>query len=93
MPKRNTQTTDDAVHYEQTLGRAIGARLRERRQELGLLQEQVRAEMEAAQVSITRTQYSRFETGETLPRASEIIALMQALQVSCAWILFGEAGA
>lgn len=68
----------------------MGERLRERRQQLGLSQEQVRVSLEAEQVHISRTQYSRIETGESMLRASEIIALVRVLDRSCTWLLYGE---
>lgn len=90
MPKRSQDVPEEYAQYERSLGTAIGTRIRQRRQQLGLLQEDVRARLELAHVYVSRTQYSRIETGEALPRASEIIALMQALDFSCTRLLFGE---
>jgi transcriptional regulator with XRE-family HTH domain len=57
---------------------------------LGLTQEQVRARMELEQVYMTRTQYSRIETGEAQLNAVEVIALRAVLGVSFEWLLLGE---
>src|SRR5262245_12290168 len=79
MPKRSQNVPETYSVYERTLAQAIGQRLRQRRRQLGLLQQQVRDQLEAEQVYISRTQYSRIETGESLLRASEIIALVRVL--------------
>lgn len=67
-----------------------GLTLRLRRTQLGLSQEQVRARMEVTQVHISRSHYGRTELGDNIFRASEIIALVHALDVSCFWLLFGD---
>ena len=50
----------------------------------------VRIQMELENVSVSRTQFSRIESGERLPDAAEIIALVHVLQISCMWLLFGD---
>ena len=90
MPKRSKDVPEKNSFYEQALAKAMGERLRERRQQLGLSQEQVRIGLEAEQVHISRTQYSRIEIGESMLRASEIIALVRILGRSCSWLLYGE---
>lgn len=90
MPKRSQDVPAEYSEYERALATAIGARIRVRREKLGLSQEQVRARIELEQVHISRTQFSRIELGESVPRASAIIALMRVLDCSCAWLLFGD---
>jgi transcriptional regulator with XRE-family HTH domain len=90
MPRRSQNVPETYSAYERTLAHAMGERLRQRRKQLGLLQEQVRDRLNVEQVHISRTQYSRIETGESLLRASEIIALVRVLECTCAWLLFGE---
>lgn len=81
MPKRNSNLTQEFTEYEQTLARAIGARIQARRKEIGLSQAQVRARMAEARVAITRTQFSRVENGESLLNVAELIALATVLDV------------
>jgi transcriptional regulator with XRE-family HTH domain len=90
MPRRSQNVPETYSAYERTLAHAMGERLRQRRKQLGLLQEQVRDRLNVEQVHISRTQYSRIETGESLLRTSEIIALVGVLECTCAWLLFGE---
>jgi len=90
MPKHSQDVPAEYTAYEQALAHAMGERLRGRRQQLGLTQEQVRARMELEQVHISRARYSRIEQGAALLRASEIIALLPALDVSCGWLLLGD---
>ena len=90
MPRRSQNVPETYSVYERTLAQAMGERLRQRRQQLGLSQKEVRDRLNLEQVHISRTQYSRIETGESLLRASEIIGLVQVLKCSCTWLLFGE---
>jgi transcriptional regulator with XRE-family HTH domain len=79
-----------AAEYQRALASAIGSRIREKRQQLGLTQEQVRAQMELENVYVSRTQYSRVENGESLPNAAEIIAMTKVLHVSFNWLMTGQ---
>jgi transcriptional regulator with XRE-family HTH domain len=90
MPKRMQDLPDEYLTVQRTLARAIGARLRMRRDALAITQEQLRARMELEQVYISRTQYSRIETGEALPDAAEIIALCAILDMPFEWLLLGQ---
>jgi transcriptional regulator with XRE-family HTH domain len=81
---------EEYLTHQREIARAIGARVRVRREKLELTQEQLRAQMELKQVFISRTQYSRIENGEALPDAAELIALHTILDVSFDWLLFGE---
>ncbi|MFO7166843.1 MAG: helix-turn-helix transcriptional regulator [Chloroflexota bacterium] len=90
MPKRMQDLPEEYHASQRTLAQAIGARMRLRRIQLGLTQEQLRARMELEQVYISRTQYSRLENGEALPDASELIALRAILGVSFDWLLLGD---
>jgi transcriptional regulator with XRE-family HTH domain len=83
---------EEYLTIQRALARAIGARVRVRREKLKLTQEQLRAQMEIEQVFISRTQYSRIENGEALPDAAELIALRTILDVSFDWVLLGENG-
>lgn len=90
MPKRSEGIPEEYAEYRQALGSAIGARVRARRLEINLSQESLRAQMELENVYVSRAQYSRIETGESLPNAAEIIALVKVLRVSCQWLLYGN---
>jgi transcriptional regulator with XRE-family HTH domain len=92
MPRRMQDLPEEYLSHQRTLARAIGARVRLRRNELDLTQEHLRARMEFEQVFISRTQYSRIENGEALPDAAELIALRAILDVSFDWLLLGEQG-
>ncbi len=91
MPKRSEGLSEHFSAHAQALSAAIGARIRTRRLELNLSQERVRAQMELENVHVSRTQFSRVETGTILPNAAEIIALVKVLHVSSDWLLFGQA--
>ena len=90
MPKRMQDLPEEYQTNQRALAQAIGARVRMRREELELTQEQLRARMELAQVFISRTQYSRIENGDALPDAAELIALHAILDVPFDWLLLGE---
>jgi len=90
MPKRMQDLPEEYLTSLRALARAIGARIRVRREELGLTQEQLRTRMELEQVFISRTQYSRIENGDALPDAAELIALRAILDVPLDWLLLGE---
>ena len=90
MPKRIRDLPEEYLTTQRTLARAIGVRVRLRRNELDLTQEHLRARMELEQVFISRTQYSRIENGDTLPNAAELIALRAILGVPLDWLLLGE---
>jgi len=88
MPKRSEGLPEEHAVYTRALGRAIGRRIRARRVQLQFSQEQVRAQMELEHVYVSRTQFSRIETGTSLPNAAELIALITILRVPCASLLF-----
>lgn len=90
MPKRIQDLPEEYLAGQRALARAIGARVRLRRSAMELTQEQLRARMELEQVFISRTQYSRIESGEALPNAAELIALRATLGVPFDWLLLGE---
>jgi hypothetical protein len=46
--------------------------------------------MQLQSVFITRSQYSRIESGERLPVACEVIALADTLKATCVWLLLGR---
>lgn len=90
MPKRMQDLPAEYLSNQRVLAQAIGTRIRVRREELDLTQEQLRARMELEQVFVSRTQYSRIENGEALPVADELIALYRTLEISFEWLLLGE---
>jgi hypothetical protein len=89
MPKRSQDLPEVYTEYEQEIAQVMGRRIKQRRLELGLTQELVRTRMELERVHVSRAQYSRIEAGESLLRATEIIALIEVLNVSCRWLLEG----
>ena len=90
MPKRIQDLPEEYLIHQRALARAIGVRVRVRREELDLTQEQLRARLELEQVYVSRTQYSRIENGEALPDAAELVALRTVLDVSFDWLLLGD---
>ena len=90
MPKRGQEIPEIYTEHLQALAQAIGRRVRQRRLQLGLTQENVRVKAELESVFITRTKYSRLEKGERVPLASEAIALAKVLNVSLDWLLLGH---
>jgi transcriptional regulator with XRE-family HTH domain len=90
MPRRRNDVPEEYTAYEHATAQAIGRRIRQRRAELKLTQEQVRIRMEAESVSVTRTQFGRIELGESLLTVTEVIALAAALEVSYRWLLDGK---
>jgi transcriptional regulator with XRE-family HTH domain len=90
MPKRIQDLPEEYASIQRALAQTIGARVRLRRDELDITQEQLRARMELEQVYISRTQFSRIENGEAMPDAAELIALRATLGVPFDWLLLGE---
>lgn len=90
MPKRMQDLPAEYLSNQRALAEAIGGRVRARREELGLRQDQLRARLELAEVFISRAKYSRIENGEALPDASQLIGLRTVLEVSFDWLLLGE---
>src|SRR5215475_8399869 len=92
MPKKSKNVPKDYLRHKKQTALAIGARIRLRRRKLLLSQEELRKKLQLEGVYITRSQFSRLESGKNLPSAVEIIALTSALQASYAWLLLGEKG-
>ncbi len=92
MPRNRTDVPEEYREHQRELARQIGSRIRQRRVQLGFSQRKVREQMELSSVSVTKSQFSRIELGELLPNAVEVIALSEALGVSCNWLLLGEEG-
>lgn len=90
MPKRMRDVPAEYFASQRDLARAIGARVRTRREGLALTQELMRARLELEQVAISRTQYSRIENGEALPDAAELNALRSILGAPLEWLVRGE---
>lgn len=90
MPKRSRGIPKEYIKYKTALAKEIGNRIRKRRIELKFSQNDLREKMQLESVVITRSQFSRVETGERLPSALEVIALAASLKVSCSWILLGH---
>lgn len=90
MPKQSRGLPKDYLTYKTTLSQEIGSRIRQRRLEAGLTQKALRERMQLESVYVTRSQFSRIESGERLPVASEVIAIAGALKISCGWLLLGH---
>ena len=90
MPKRSQNVPEEYTAYERAVAEAMGARVRQGRKALKLTQEQVRIRMEAESISVTQTQFSRIENGESLLSAAEVIALAVALELPFEWLLLGR---
>ena len=90
MPRQSQHISSHFSEFEKILANAIGERIRQRRRKLKLTQENLRVKMELENVYVTRSHLSRIENGESLPVASEIIALCTVLNVSFRWLLLGE---
>jgi predicted transcriptional regulator len=65
MPKRTQNAPEEFSQYERALAKEIGARIRLRRKELGLTQEQLRTHMAAERVLVSRSHFSRMSSGST----------------------------
>src|SRR5262245_10030635 len=91
MPRRSQNVPEEYTDHERAVAAAMGARIRARRKALKLTHEQVRIRMEAESISVTQTQFSRIENGESLLNAAEVIALATAIEVSYRWLLNGAA--
>lgn len=89
MPKRSQGLPDNYEELEHQLAREIGMRLRQRRVELQISQEAMRARLELHGVFVSRTQFSRLEQGNSQLKAIEVVALANVLERSCDWILLG----
>ncbi len=90
MPRRTEDLPEAYAAYTRALTQAIGGRVRTRRQQLHLSQEQVRTRMQVESVYVSRAQFSRIELGASLPNAAEIVALVKVLQVSYGWLLTAD---
>lgn len=90
MPRRSENLPAEYESYEEAIRIAIGTRIRTRRQALHLSQGTLRARLELENSYISAGQLSRIETGESLPRVIDVIALVKILQVSSSWLLFGD---
>ena len=90
MPKRGQNVSEEYSQHKRSQAQAIGARIGQRRKQLGLTQEDLRRRMEDERIHVTRSQFSRIENGELLPDAGEVIALALVLDVSFQWLLEGK---
>jgi transcriptional regulator with XRE-family HTH domain len=90
MPKRMQDLPAEYFVNQRARAEAIGARVRVRREQLGLKQEQLRARLELEGVYISRANFSRLENGDTVPDALELDGLVSVLDVSFDWLVRGE---
>jgi transcriptional regulator with XRE-family HTH domain len=90
MPRQSPDVPEEYTQFEHALAKAIGARIRRRRRQLKLTQENVRVKMEVESVHVSRARFSRIEIGDTLPNAAEVFALTLALEVSYSWLITGK---
>lgn len=67
-----------------------GKRVRERRRQLGLSQEQLAARLQLAGFEINQKAVSRIETGLRVVPDYELLFLAQALDVTVPWLLEAE---
>lgn len=82
--------SEEQSEHKRSQAQAIGARIRQRRKQLKLTQEDLRMRMEEEHILVTRSQFSRIENGEILPDAGEVIVLKLVLDVSYQWLLEGN---
>ena len=92
MPKRMRDLPAEYLSNQRAAAQAIGARVRARREQLDLTQEDLRARLELAQVYISRAQYSRIELGDALLDVIELRALHAILDVPYDWLIEGKGG-
>lgn len=92
MPKRMRDLPAEYLSTQRAAAQAIGARVRARREQLDLTQEDLRARLELAQVYISRAQYSRIELGDALLDVIELRALHAILGVPYDWLIEGKGG-
>lgn len=90
MPRRTQGLPEHFRQHEEIVAKAIGDRIRQRRMQLDLTQEDLLARVELNEVHISRTQFSRIENGHLLANAAEVIALAAVLNVTCSWLLLGQ---
>lgn len=90
MPRRSQDIPEEYSEYERALARAIGVRIRERRRELQLTQEEVRTRMESESVHISKAHFSRIEAGERMLSAAVVVALSKVLGISYIRLLEGN---
>lgn len=90
MPKRMRDLPAEYLSNQRAAAQAVGARLRARREQLDLTQEDLRARLELVEVYISRAQYSRIELGESLLDVIELRALNRILGVSYDWLIDGK---
>lgn len=90
MPRRTQGLPEHFRQHEELVAKAIGERIRQRRTQLDLTQDDLLARVEVNEVHISRTQFSRIENGHLLANAAEIVALAAALNVTCGWLLLGH---
>ena len=81
MPKKSKSVPKDYAQHKKREAKAIGGRIKNLRIHLGFSQEQLRIALQLQGISISRSQFSRLESGETVPSAVEIKALASALNV------------
>ena len=70
---------------KQELARGIGSRIRTRRNEFGLRQEQV-----AAGAAISLSQLSRYENGKHVPRLGAFVRIACYLDCTMQWLMYGH---
>jgi transcriptional regulator with XRE-family HTH domain len=87
MPKRSKNVPKDYIYYKKRTAKVIGGRIKLKREKLGLSQEQLRVALQLQGVFISRSQFSRLESGEILPSALEVRGLTLALNVSYSSLL------
>ena len=67
-----------------------GMRIRQRREELGLSQEQLAAKLQLYDLELGQKTISRMETGLRVIADYELLWLARALETTCSWLLGEE---
>lgn len=67
-----------------------GMRIRQRREELGLSQEQLAAKLQLYGLELGQKAISRMETGLRVIADYELLWLARALETTCSWLLGEE---
>jgi transcriptional regulator with XRE-family HTH domain len=89
-PSQNKSVMIEGSALKGTLREAAGARIRRRRNELGLTNQSAFCKL----VGISQSSFSEIERGKTkLPSAKHLKKLSSALNVSDEWIIYGDGAA
>lgn len=88
MPKK-PDISEEFLQTRRAIVDGVAGRICARRKELGLSLSGLQESVQLFGIHITRMRLSRIEKGIVEPKASELIALAEALDVRYEWILEG----